>query len=196
MFRRFRQARPGLLARSRTTPRLFADFYEDMAPSVFAFFRRETQDEQRALELTAETFAVAFENRMDFRGQDDQQGYAWTWKIAHSTLSHAHRTAGNDLAAIRRLGLERPVATDEELLALEREGIEEAIKGHLDAAMGRLSAEQQEVLHLRFTDGLSYAEIAVQLGVTELVARSGASRALRALRENHRMRKIMVLRQT
>jgi RNA polymerase sigma-70 factor, ECF subfamily len=193
---RRRQTLPGLLARSRSSPRVFAEFYEEMAPSVHAFFRRETQDEQRALDLTAATFAAAFEKRTDFRGEDESQAAAWMWKIAHSSLARSRRSTAFEVAAIRRLGLERPIATDEELLEIERMGVEEDIHEHLDAALGRLPSDQQEVIRLRYSNELSYSEIASELGVSPDVARSRTSRALRALRSNHHMRDIVALRRT
>jgi Sigma-70 region 2 len=66
--RRFAVSLPGLLARSRASPHAFGDFYEQMSPQVLRFFVRRTGDPHRAVDLTAETFARAFEHRSEFRG--------------------------------------------------------------------------------------------------------------------------------
>src|SRR5271166_5256823 len=48
--RLFRDDRPGLLARSRSSPQTFADFYNAMSPAVMRYFARETRDPQRAFD--------------------------------------------------------------------------------------------------------------------------------------------------
>jgi RNA polymerase sigma factor (sigma-70 family) len=195
-FLRSLPAAPGLLVRSRGSPRTFAEFYEERAENVLRYFWRETRNEQVALDLTAETFAVAFEKRRDFRGASDEQASAWLWKIAHSQLSHFVRDRKVELAALRRVGFERPIATDDETLEIELLAARQDVNSHLTAAIRKLPAEQQEVIHLRFSRELTYPQIAQELGVTDDVARSRGSRALRTLRENHHMREISALRQT
>jgi len=165
---------PGLLARSRSAPASFADFYERMSPLVLRFFVRETRDSSLAFDLTAATFARAFEKRGDFRGITDEQAAAWVWSIARNELAGYHRVGRVELAALRRLALERPEPSDAELRVVER----------LEAALDALPADQSEVLALRYIRGLSYPEIADSLGVSNDVVRSRVSRALRALRDS------------
>src|SRR5271154_5533921 len=110
---------PGLLARSRTSDAPFADFYDVMAPAVLRFFARRTRDSERAFDLTAETFAKAFEKRQDFRGSSDEEAAAWLWSIARNELARHGRTRTVELAALQRLGLERPNPTDVELRQVE-----------------------------------------------------------------------------
>jgi len=195
-FLRYMPGGPGLLARSRTSPRTFGDVYEEMAENVLRYFWRETRDEQVALDLTAETFAVAFEKRKDFRGASDGQASAWVWKIARSQLTHFVRHKKVELAALRRVGFERPIATDDEFLEIELLAAEKDINACLHAAIGKLSADQQEVIRLRFSHALSYPEIAQELGVSDDVARTRMSRALRALRDNEHIHDIRALRRT
>lgn len=90
---------PGLLARSRSAPASFADFYERMSPLVLRFFVRETRDSSLAFDLTAATFARAFEKRGDFRGITDEQAAAWVWSIARNELAGYHRVGRVELAA-------------------------------------------------------------------------------------------------
>ena len=85
------------------------------------------------------------------------------------------------MSALRRLGLERPMPTDDELLLLERLIAIEDIRDHIRLAMDTLSPDQQEVIKLRFIDELSNREIAERLAVSHDVVRARTSRALRAL---------------
>jgi RNA polymerase sigma-70 factor (ECF subfamily) len=195
-FRRRTQQKLGLLARSRTSPSVFADFYTLTCESIFAYFVREVRDEQTALDLVGETFAIAFAKRGDFRGSDDRQGAKWLWKIAYTTLAMYRRSNSIDLAMVRRLGWERELITDSDQRELELMSVQPDIVEHLNAALDRLPADQRQVISLRFDHELSYSEIASELGVTSDVARTRASRGLRALRSSHHADEIMVLRRT
>jgi RNA polymerase sigma-70 factor (ECF subfamily) len=179
--RRVSPARPGLLARSRSSPNAFADFYEEMSPGVLRFFTRQTHDGQAAFDLLAETFCKAFEKRQDFRGTNDKQAAAWLWTIARNELARFHRSRSVEMSALQRLGLERPAPTDEELREVERLIAHEDIRRRITVALDSLSPDQQEVIKLRFIDELSDQEIAERLAVSHDVVRARASRALRAL---------------
>jgi RNA polymerase sigma-70 factor (ECF subfamily) len=179
--RRFAVSLPGLLARSRASPHAFGDFYEQMSPQVLRFFVRRTGDPHCAVDLTAETFARAFEHRREFRGASDQQAAAWLWRIARNELAGYRRSRAVELAAVQRLGLERAVS-DEELLQIERLSATEELREQIRHALEVLPDEQQEVIRLRFIDELSYDEMAQKLGVSNGVVRTRTSRALRALR--------------
>jgi len=173
--------RLGTLARSRASPDEFADFYEQMAPSVLRFFARQTHDGQAAFDLMSETFSKAFEKRRDFRGASDEQAAAWLWRIARNELTRFRRSRSIELSALQRLGLERPTPSDEELRRVEWLNAREDIRRHIRIALDTLSPDQQEVIRLRFIDELSDREIADRLAVSHDVVRARASRALRAL---------------
>jgi RNA polymerase sigma-70 factor (ECF subfamily) len=184
----------GLLARSRSSPYTFAEFYEEMAPGVLRFFVGETRDGHRAHDLTAETFAKAFEKRNDFRGASDQQAAAWLWRIARNELAMFHRSRAVEMAAMQRLGIERQTLTDDELLEIESLALEPYVRDRLSEALGRLPSDQREVIRLRFLNELSYQEIAKTLGVSNEVVRTRTSRGLRALRSNEHLRDVRHLR--
>ena len=113
---------------------------------------------------------------------------AWLWSIARNELASARRSASVELAAIERLGLERPSPSDAELRELERVIALEDIREHLDEALALLPWDQREAIRLRFVDEPSYADIAGRLGVADEVVRARTSRALRALRVSDELR--------
>jgi RNA polymerase sigma-70 factor (ECF subfamily) len=184
---RFDAGGPGVLARSRSSPNAFADFYEQMSPTVLRFFARQTRDGQAAFDLVAETFSKAFEKRADFRGTTDEQAAAWLWSIARHELARYRRSRSVEMSALRRLGLERPAPSDEELRQVEWLIAIEDIRRQIRGALDTLSPDQQEVIKLRFIDELTNQEIAERLAVSDDVVRARASRALRALGASEQM---------
>jgi RNA polymerase sigma-70 factor (ECF subfamily) len=186
-FRRRREL--GFLASSRGSPHAFADFYEAISPSVLRFFANQTRYPQAAFDLTAETFAKAFEKRRDFRGASNEQAAAWVWAIARSELARFRRSRSVEFAALTRLKLERPDPSDTELQEVERLTTSEEARLHLRRALGALPADQREVVRLRFLEFLGYEEIAARLGVSTDVARARTSRALKTLRSSEDVHK-------
>jgi RNA polymerase sigma-70 factor, ECF subfamily len=184
---RFDSGGLGVLARSRSSPKEFAGFYEQMSPSVLRFFASQTRDGQAAFDLVAETFSKAFEKRADFRGTTDEQAAAWLWSIARHELARYRRSRSVEMSALLRLGLERPKPSDDELRLLERLIAIEDVRHHIRVALDTLSPDQQEVIKLRFIDELSNQEIAERLAVSHDVVRARASRALRALGANEQL---------
>ncbi len=161
----------------------FAEFYGEMAPSVLRFFAGRTRDAERSFDLTAETFAKAFEKRENFRGSSELEAAGWLWAIARNELARYHRTRTVELEALRRLGLERPAPSELELRKVERMAALAKAREQLERALETLPPEQREVMQLRFVKELSYAEIASTLGVSCDVVRARVSRARRVLRE-------------
>jgi RNA polymerase sigma-70 factor (ECF subfamily) len=170
-----------MLARSRSSPNAFAEFYAEMAPSVLRFFARQTSDSQAAFDLMEETFSKAFEKRGDFRGTTDEQAASWLWSIARRELAGFRRSRSVELSALERLGLERPTPSDGELREVERLIATEELRRQIRIALDTLSPDQQEVIRLRYIEELSDREIADRLAVSQDVVRARASRALRAL---------------
>lgn len=186
-WRRSGRGLPGLLARSRASPHAFGDFYEQMAAQVLCFFVTRTEDPQRAIDLTHETFMKAFEHRREFRGASDEQAAAWLWRIARNELAQHWRSRSAELAAVERLGFEHVTLSDGEVLEGERFIATEELREQIRHALEVLPDDQQEVVRLRFVDDLSYDEIAQKLGVSNDAVRTRTSRALRALRTSGRL---------
>lgn len=163
------------------TPVRFADLYDEMYPKLLRYFAGQTQDAQTAMDLTAETFARAFERRGQLRGETFEAAAAWVWTIARHELSRFRRSHAVELAALTRLGLERPAPTDDELRHIEQAAAFEEVRTRLAVEVAKLTADQQEVLRLYFVENLTYQQIADELVVSQDVVRARASRGLRAL---------------
>lgn len=174
------------LAASRGDPDAFGAVYAELSPKVLRFFAHRTRHGQVSLDLTAETFAKAFEGRRAFRGHSDEQAAGWLWKIARTELAMYWRHREVEMAAISRLGLDRPLADDDELRRIEDLATVELAGERLEGIYGELSSDHRQVIHLHVVDELGYQEIADRLGLSNDVVRARISRGLRLLAERAR----------
>ena len=175
---------PGLassLSRARTEPSAFAGFYEATAQDVLVFFARRTFDVEVARDLTAETFAQAFEHRRRYRGASDAEAAGWLYAIARHQLSHYVRKGVVARRSVQRLGIQVPLVSDDDYERIvELAGLSQ-MRERVAAAFSGLPGEHRDALSLRVVDERSYAEVAATLGVSEQTARARVSRALRRL---------------
>ena len=163
------------------TPAGFAAAYRAHARPVLIFLARRTYDPETALDLTAETFARAFEARRRFRGTTDEETAAWLFGIARNVLSRHLRRGGAERRALARLGVEVPSLEPDDIVRIvELAGLEE-LRGTVARELGALPEENREALRLRVVEELSYDDVAQRLAITEPAARARVSRGLRTL---------------
>ena len=171
------------LKRSRGEPAAFTAVYDALARDLLVFFARRTFDVEVARDLTAETFAQAFEHRRRYRGKSDAEAAGWIYGIARHQLSRYARRGAVHRRSVERLGIRIPeVSEDDHERIVELAGLAE-LRGRVAAAYEELSADQREALALRVVQERSYAEVADALGVSVETARARVSRGLKRLSE-------------
>ncbi len=159
----------------------FDRVYRRESEGVLVFFARRTLDPEVALELTAETFAQAYLGWGRLRGRSREERQAWLYTIARRQLSRYQRRGRVERRALARLGVQTPVAHEDDLALIEeRAGIAE-LRATLGRELARLNVDQRRALELRIVQERPYAEVARDLGISELAARARVSRGLRAL---------------
>lgn len=169
------------LRQARREPSVFGGFYAAHSRQLLAFFARRTFDVEAARDLTAETFAQAFEHRRRFRGSTDAEAAGWLYGIARHQLSRYARTGRVERKGVERLGIQVPaVSEDDYQQIVELAGLAE-LRDRVAAAFGDLSDDQRDALRLRVIDERPYCEVARVLGISEQTARARVSRALRSL---------------
>ena len=159
----------------------FDALYRRESEGLLVFFARRTLDAEVALDLTAETFAQAYLGFARLRGDAPEQRQAWLYTIARRCLSRYLRRGRVERRALTRLGIRTPLAHEDDLALIEQRAGLAQLRGALSAELVRLSAEQRRALELRIVQERPYAEVACDLGISELAARARVSRALRAL---------------
>jgi RNA polymerase sigma factor (sigma-70 family) len=159
----------------------FDDLYRRESEAVLVFFARRTLDSEVALDLTAETFAQAYCGWRGVRGGSREERQAWLYTIARRRLSRYLRRGRVEARALRRLGIQTPVAHEDDLALIEERAGLAQLRAALSGELVRLSAEQRRALELRIVQERPYSQVARDLGISELAARARVSRGLRAL---------------
>jgi RNA polymerase sigma factor (sigma-70 family) len=162
-------------------PEEFDDFYRSESEGVLLFFARRTLDPELALDLTAETFARSYTAWRGLRGEAPEQRQAWLYTIARRQLSRYLRRGRVERRALIALGIQRPTMHEDDLVQIEQRAELTQLRATLSDELERLSATQRRALQLRIVEELPYAEVARDLQITELAARTRVSRGLRAL---------------
>ena len=104
----------------------------------------------------------------------------WLRRVAHNKLVDTYRRSSRSAPVPLEQLIEtayQDEALTPEQLAIRREELE-----HLYKAVGTLSLLQQQVLQLRFGDGLRFADIAILLNKGEEAVRKLYSRTIARLR--------------
>ena len=155
--------------------------YAEHARALLRFLTRRTYDAEVAVDLLAETFAVAVAERSRFRGAGDAAAIAWIFGIARNLLNHWYRQAAVERSALRRLRLEPPDCGEAEYRRIEELAGLDELRRQVAARLGELSDQDQSALRLRIVQEREYADVAEELLVSEDTARARVSRALKRL---------------
>ena len=130
-----------------------AELYDRYAPCIYAYIYRRVSDAHLAEDLTGDVFvrvikAIQTERfwQTSFR--------AWLYRIAHNLVVDHYRRGGQATE----------LTLDERLMAAEDDPAsvvtERLSRQRLRAAISRLTPDQQQVLALRFGEGLTAREAA------------------------------------
>jgi len=176
-------AAPGatFLARSLADPDAFADFYTFYVEHVSVYVVRRVFDPELAVDLTAETFALALERRRQFRGRCAEEEQGWLFAIARSLLHGYWRRGRIEQSAVARLGLERPSLGTEDIEYLHRRAGLDGLRGRLTEALGAVRPDQAAAIRARVLEERDYAEIAAEFKTTPDVIRARVSRGLKTM---------------
>lgn len=167
-----------LVAVARTDPAAFSALYRRYVTPVYRYLYKWTGSQAEAEDLTSQVFTAALEGLGRYReqGTESSGGFsAWLFTIARRKA----------IAAYRRSNREAPLETAEGLPEHAPGLLEQAVRGEqrrrLSELLSSLDAEQRDLLHLRFTAGLGYAEIGTLLGRSEGAIKMAVHRLLQDL---------------
>lgn len=164
------------------TPSAFAAAYRSQASGLLRFFYSRTLCSHVAADLTAETFAKAWQLRRRFDPAKGSSG-AWLQALARQELLHYLRHEAVSRRARRRLGIVAFAATPDELYEIEQRLDHERQFDALHRSLGSLKPNAAEALRLRVVEQLPYDEIAEKLAISPGAARVRVARALHQLNE-------------
>lgn len=170
-----------LVERAQQDPLAFATLYDLYVDRVYNYIYQRTGNHSDAEDLTARTFLKAFVHlrRYRFRGIPFS---AWLYRIAHNAVANWHRDSRrHQMVALDAVVAESQSEDKPEDVAQSREE-----RRALLAAVRRLPADRQELLILKFSQGMSNAEIGRIMHRSEGAIKSLYHRTLLALRRELR----------
>jgi RNA polymerase sigma-70 factor (ECF subfamily) len=162
---------------SLAEPRAFGVVFERHFGAIHGYLRRRF-DDQRADEVTAQTFLIAFDQRGRF-DRERADARPWLFGIATNVARGHHRQELRELRTIASL----PPEVGGWIDGVEGRIDAERMRGRLARGLAGLPAEEADVLRLLVWAELNQAEIAEALGIPLGTVKSRLSRARGRLRE-------------
>jgi RNA polymerase sigma factor (sigma-70 family) len=168
-----------VIARSRADSQAFSTIVDRHFATIHRYLARRIGSD-RADDLAAQVFAVAFRRRSDF-DEDAVSARPWLFGIATNVLRNDLRSERRMLAAIARLdrGAESCWADEVERSLARADAASEIAR--IAGAITALDPDQRDVLLLHAWGELSQSEIAASLGVPVGTVYSRLSRARASL---------------
>ena len=162
-----------LLTAGHTEP--FAELYERTFPRVYAYVASLLRDRSAAEDVTAQAFERAYRKRRTYRAARGSLD-AWLFGIArNAALDELRRRKRRATLEIDPEDTVSPTPEDHAELAIRRETVR--------AALASLDGQERDLIALKFAGGLSNAEIARVLGMSESNAGTRLHRTITKLRE-------------
>ena len=156
-----------------------ARLYRTYAPTILTYLRGRASSQEDAEDLLLEVFLAAFE-RNGLAELPPERQIAWLRQVAHHKLIDYYRRSSRRPSVPLDEIAETTYADD--ALDPEAQAQRHETQRDLQAVLRQLSPAQQQVLRLRFADGLRCAEIASIVGKPETAVRMLLSRTLNHLR--------------
>lgn len=140
----------------------FGELYMFYLDKIYRYIFLRTGNSQDAEDLTEQVFINAWEGLSTFKLRENRI-INWLYKIAHNVVVDSYRRN----AKRTEVSLEEESGWDEPPAFTLDEVIKSEEASALAAAIRQLSDEQQQVIILRFVEGMRHAEVATILGKSE-----------------------------
>lgn len=167
-----------LVERAKSDPHAFSELYERYVDRIYTYVYYRTGDPRDAEDLTARVFYRALAHLPEFN-QTGAPFIAWLYRIAHNLVANWHRDKTRHPEVPLEVWQPAPLQDGAPHAQAERNETE----NNLLDAIRALPWERQQLLILKFVDGLSNLEIGNMLGRSEGAIKSLYHRTLLSLRE-------------
>jgi RNA polymerase sigma factor (sigma-70 family) len=153
----------------------FAELYERTFPRVYAYVASLLRDRAAAEDVTSQAFERAYRKRRSYRpGRGSMD--AWLFGIArNAALDELRKRKRRAVLEVDPEDTASRSPHDHAELAIRRETVR--------AALASLDGQERDLIALKFAGGLSNAEIARVLGMSESNAGTRLHRTITKLRE-------------
>ncbi len=167
-----------LIEQAKCDPQAFGLLYQMYVERIYTYIFYRTGNHHDAEDLTAKTFQRAMKHMPRY----EQRGLpfsAWLYRIAHNVVANWHRDRSRHkvIALDELLTYHQSRPSPEGLVEQDEE------KRELLKAIRRLPADRQQLLILKFVEGMSNAAIGEIMGRSEGAVKSLYHRTLITLRK-------------
>jgi RNA polymerase sigma-70 factor (ECF subfamily) len=149
----------------------FRALFELYKDKVYSIALRYSNDESSAMDIAQDTFLKLFSSIRDFRGQARFE--SWLYRLVVNSCLDQKRRRRRLLPFVDQFLEDLRFCGETALQELLRQELSEQVR----SAVTRLPPEQRIVIVLRYTEGLSYEEIAEALGCSKGTVASRLNRA-------------------
>ncbi len=157
----------------------FAKLYEHYVTRIYNYIYYRVGNINDAEDLTARVFLRALNHIGNYRNRGLPFS-AWLYRIAHNMVANWYR----DNSRHKDISLEEPLQlVDNSITLPEHELIAVEERKILLDIIRKLPTDRQELIILKFVDGLSNAEIGEVIGRTEGAVKSLYHRTLLSIRD-------------
>jgi RNA polymerase sigma factor (sigma-70 family) len=157
---------------------LFEEVYRTSGTAVLGYALRRSATREDALDVVAETFAVAWRRRADMPGAAEEVR-PWLFGIARNCLANSLRGTGRAGRLGERLAAALDLRAVPDPAVLHEQSVDAQ---RVRSALRRLSDEDRELLTLVAWEGLTPAQVAAVLDLPPGTARVRLHRARGRLR--------------
>jgi RNA polymerase sigma-70 factor (ECF subfamily) len=172
-----------LIDRARRGERsAFGELYDRYADAIYRYVAFRVRDDDAAEDVTSDVFIKAmvalprYESRQAF--------LAWLYRIARNAVIDRSRLASRRVETALTEPMAAGLVANDAAADPESHVVASERRERLRLALAELSADQQDVIALRFVAGLSAEEVAVVLRKPASTVRGIQMRGLRALRRS------------
>ncbi len=159
-------------------PDAFGELYQRHMDAIYRYVYFRVGEANDAEDLTEQVFLKAWEALPDYK----QRGHpftSWLYRIAHNAVVDHHRR--------RRPMVSTPILENREWKSDNPGTLDQIIEAEeaetLAAAVAKLPEDQQQVIILRFVEGLKHTDVARIIEKSEGACRVIQHRALNALHQ-------------
>jgi RNA polymerase sigma-70 factor (ECF subfamily) len=159
----------------------YGALYERYVDKIYKYIYYKVGDRAEAEDLTSQTFLKAWDAIADYEWRNYPFG-AWLFRIAHNLVVDHHRSRRESVSLDDGTPQLEHRATRYDIRP-EKVLAQYLAEGRIRQAVDRLTEEQQQVLILRFFEGLDTGEVAELMNKRRGAIRGLQFRALSALRD-------------
>lgn len=154
------------------------------APDLLRYVRMHVATPEDAEDLIVEVFLGALQQEK-FGALSESAKSMWLWRVTRNKVIDAYRQAKTRRQAILKQAVTQSI--EKEIFSPEFDVLRQEDYQELSEHLERLPELQQEILRMRFGQGLSCGEIAAKLGKQENAVRVALSRTLNRLRSSYQL---------